>query len=335
MVTWNRASLAVLVLLGAVFFLSTCYDGSSSDACTGVTCSGHGTCESLDDQTTPRCRCDPGYRADGLECEPPTRCVASDCTWVFADVGSFVMGSLDEEAGRSEDEGWHRVVLTRDVIILTTEVTQLEVESVMGYTSAHFVECGDDCPVEQVSWHEAAAYCNALSSSAGLVGCYSCTGEGLVRRCEPSSDFESPQDCPGYRLPTEAEWEFAARAASNDATYRGDIDPDAPGLVLDSIAWYQGNTVTPHPVGQLTVNNLGLHDMLGNVWEWCHDFYGEYPSTRTDDPSGPENGEHRVVRGGGWNGAWTDCRAAARGSSSPDDRGSALGFRVVQTWTGD
>ena len=288
---------------------------------------------------------------------PVARGVASPAPgeWVLIKAASFTMGSPASEPGRYDDEIQHRVTLTRDFLLQSTEVTQGQFEEVMGYDPSRYTGCGRSCPVERVNWHESAAYCNALSTREGLDACYSCSGSGREVRCEPSSRWSSPYVCPGYRLPTEAEWEHAARSGTTTALYTGAISilgqTNAPAL--DPIAWYGGNsgasysgayacsewpevqrrstTCGPHPVGQKRANSWGLHDTLGNVWEWCHDWYGAYPNGAVTDPAGAASGSLRVYRGGSWSGNARNLRAANRDRSAPGDRFSYLGFRPARS----
>jgi formylglycine-generating enzyme required for sulfatase activity len=277
------------------------------------------------------------------------RCIA-DGTWVTVRAGSFEMGSPASEQGHNDDETQHHVTLTRDYALLSTEVTQGQFEARMGYNPSKFAACGSNCPVEQVTWHEAAAYCNVLSAAGGYESCFSCGGSGKDVVCEPTASHGSPYQCPGYRLPTEAEWEHAARAGMATATYGGDLDRShlecqRPNAVLDPIAWFCGNSgvtydgavdgrewgglraMGTHPVGGKGANPWGLHDMLGNVYEWCWDWYGEYAAGSATDPWGPAAGSSRAFRGGSWLGIARDARAASRYGFGPARRGDALGLR--------
>jgi len=222
--------------------------------------------------------------------------------------GTFTMGSPDAEEERQDVETQHSVTITRAFCMKTTEVTQGEWQAEAGMNPSYFEGCGPNCPVEQVSWEDAVWYANALSRREGLPECYSdSTFLGLT--------------CTGYRLPTEAEWEYAARAGTTAATYGN----------LDSVAWYYENAgETTHPVRQKQPNAWGLYDMLGNVWEWTNDWYGSYPGTVTD-PTGPGRGSTRVFRGGSWYEYARYARAAGRGNGPPGFRDDDLGFRLSRT----
>ncbi|PJB46490.1 MAG: hypothetical protein CO108_05810, partial [Deltaproteobacteria bacterium CG_4_9_14_3_um_filter_63_12] len=174
--------------------------------------------------------------------------------YVRIEPGTFIMGSPSGEHGRWKDERQHEVTLTRGFFMKATEVTQGEYKALMGNNPSRFKSCGENCPVEQVNWREAVDYCQALSRSEGLEECY---GDG--RRLKSL-------DCAGYRLPTESEWEYAARAGTTGARY-GD---------LSEIGWCNGSRT--HAVGQKKANAWGLYDMIGNVDEWTGDWYGSYPS---------------------------------------------------------
>jgi formylglycine-generating enzyme required for sulfatase activity len=233
------------------------------------------------------------------------------------------MGSPESEPGHNNGERQHSVTLTHRFEILSTEVTQAQFLERMGYNPSVFPPFGGMRPVDTARWSEAAAYCNALSSAAGLASCYVCSGSGADVTCDVNSAYATPYACPGYRLPTEAEWEFAARAGTTGGTYNGTCDEahlecDQPNPVLDSIAWFCGNCPdnTTHAVGTLAANPWGLFDMLGNVWElcgdWCEEGAMEYPEGPATDPWGPASGEYRRLRGGGVGNSAMDARAATR-----------------------
>ena len=260
-------------------------------------------------------------------------------TWVAIEPGTFEMGSPAMEPGHTSQETQHSVTLTRRFEILSTEVTQAQFKERVGYNPSSFAACGIDCPVEMVTWHEAAAYCNALSACAGLESCYACSGTGADVRCYASGSYPDPYECPGYRLPTEAEWEYAARAGSAKATYNGTCDNahlgcEQPNPVLDSIAWFCGNGgETTHPVGMRAPNPWGLYDMLGNVFEWCNDYWdgSDYPAGAATDPRGRAVGRFRVSRGGTWIYGATLARAAQRERGFPEGRSDSTGFRPART----
>jgi formylglycine-generating enzyme required for sulfatase activity len=219
--------------------------------------------------------------------------------------GWFMMGSPKDEPGRSDDETQHKVTISEPFFMQTTEVTQGQWKAVMGNNPSSFKDCGDNCPVENVSWDDIQDFIKKLNRK----------GEGT------------------YRLPTEAEWEYAARAGSQTAFSNGDIaekecgnDPN-----LSKAGWYCGNAGgKTHEVGQKQPNAWGLYDMHGNVWEWCQDWYGNYPFGAVTDPTGPDSGSSRVLRGGSWGSGARICRAARRSSSSPGYGGSNCGFRLVR-----
>ena len=231
--------------------------------------------------------------------------------FVRIEPGTFTMGSPTSEEGRDDtNETQHEVTITRAFWLQSTEVTQGQWRAVMGTSPSHFSSCGDDCPVERVSWEDAVAYVNALSASEGLDACYSgSTFAGL--------------GCEGYRLPTESEWEYAARAGTTSARYGN----------LDEIAWlYENSDGRPHEVGTKRVNGWGLYDMLGNVSEWTGDWYSSsYPSGSVRDPLGPDEGSRRVYRGGGWLNFARYVRAANRYGNGPAHRRHKLGFRPARS----
>ena len=215
--------------------------------------------------------------------------------WVPA--GRFVMGSPEGEVGRGGNEVQHEVRISQGFWMGKYEVTQGEWEAVMGANPSEFDECGSRCPVEKVLWNDVQRFISRLNGR------------------ESGSGYR-------YRLPTEAEWEYAARAGTTGARH-GE---------LDSIAWSSGNSGrTTHPVGQKRANAWGLHDMLGNVWEWTADWYGDYPSGTVTDPRGSSTGSRRVYRGGSWYAYAGYVRSANRTIYSPDARLYSIGFRLVRT----
>jgi formylglycine-generating enzyme required for sulfatase activity len=189
-----------------------------------------------------------------------------------------------------------QVTISRAFWLQAREVTQGEYSALMGNNPSKFTSCGSSCPVEQVSWEDAVRYANALSSKEGLTPCYDMSG-----------NFQGIS-CSGYRLPTEAEWEYAARAGTTGSRYGS----------LGMIAWTKDNSnSTTHPVGQLGPNAWGLYDMLGNIWEWTHDWYGSYSGGAERDPTGASSGSVRVSRGGSWDYEARCARASLRTGDAP------------------
>ena len=256
-------------------------------------------------------------------------------TWITVQNGTFTMGSPASELCRGSNEEQHQVTLTHGFEIQMTEVTQGQFQSVLGYNPASFSSCGSTCPVETVSWHEAAAYCNALSTQKGLAQCYTCSGSGASVTCSEASAYsgQTAYSCPGYRLPTEAEWEHAYRAGTTTAFYSGPITSCSADANAGKIGWYSSNSgSTTHPGGQKQKNAWGLYDMAGNVWEWCHDwFQSSLGSSAVTDPWGSASGSYRVLRGGSWNLLANLMRAAARFNFLlPTDRNGDIGFRCCR-----
>jgi formylglycine-generating enzyme required for sulfatase activity len=188
----------------------------------------------------------------------------------------------------------------------------------MGDNPSHFT--GDNLPVEQVNWFKAVEFCNKLSQNEGLAPAYTVNGE----------DVSWNRSANGYRLPTEAEWEYAARGGNGSPgnfTYAGSNN-------VDEVAWYNGNSGDKtHPVGTKKANGLGLYDMSGNVWEWCWDWYGDYSGSAQTDPVGVSSGSYRVLRGGGsWGSSALEVRSAYRSYLNPSYRNFfiyGVGFRLV------
>lgn len=225
--------------------------------------------------------------------------------------GRFELGSSEGEEGRSRDEGPRRMVEMSAFEMMATEVTQGQYAALMGENPAYYRACGKRCPVENVPWRDAVKYANALSKREALSVCYAIEGESVrwTRRCE------------GYRLPTEAEWEYAARAGTTGARY-GEIN---------AIAWWGDNADKSHPVGQKAANAWGLHDMLGNVGEWCWPQLA-YPTDGQREPRRlpMDDSRFRVVRGGSFRSDAGRIRAAARGFVIPGFHQSFPGFRLVR-----
>ena len=205
--------------------------------------------------------------------------------YVWVPPGRFRMGCSEGDTEcRDNEKPAHEVEITRGLWLSRTPVTQAAYEKVTGKNPSHFK--GGDLPVEQVSWDDACEYCTAV----------------------------------GGRLPTEVEWEYAARARSLAARY-GE---------LDAVAWHNGNSSgTTQAVGQKAANGFGLYDMLGNVWEWTADWYGPYSVEAVRDPRGALDGPGRVLRGGGWGDGPNGLRASFRGRYVPGNRDSSVGLRCV------
>lgn len=232
--------------------------------------------------------------------------------------GWFEMGSANEE---EPDERAHKVYVS-SFYMDRHDVTQEEYERLTGKSPSLWKN--PRSPVDQIRWADATAYCNARSREEGFQPAY-----------EPQSgecDFRAN----GYRLPTEAEWEYAARAGTKTAYFFGDSVAELPRY-----AWFKDNSTRgSHPVAQKLPNAWGLYDTSGNVWKWCNDFYGgEYYQASPDhDPHGPATGENRVVRGGCWNSRPDHCRVAYRNYEMPaftdvcfaKDVHGAIGFRCVR-----
>lgn len=221
---------------------------------------------------------------------------------VWIPSGDFMMGSTGKEKGRGDDEHHRKVTISKGFYFGVHTVTQEQWQAVMGENPSHFK--GTNLPVEQVSWHDCQAFCQKLGA----------------------------KEKKAYRLPTEAEWEYACRAgtttpfhfgatlSTEQANYNGNFvyGPGKMGL-------YREKTT---PVGSFPANAWGLHDMHGNVWQWCKDWHGGYSAKEVTDPQGPKSGTNRVSRGGSWGSHPVFCRSANRNFSAPENRSEYYGCRV-------
>jgi formylglycine-generating enzyme required for sulfatase activity len=243
---------------------------------------------------------------------PPVQPVPNNM--VRIEGGTFTMGSPSSESGRSDNEVQHRVTVS-SFYMGKYQVTQEEYETVMGTNPSN--KKGYNLPVEQVTWYEAVEYCNRLSQREGLTPAYTINGTNVSWN----------RSATGYRLPTEAEWEYAARGGNGSPgnfIYSGSNS-------IDEVAWYTSNSAGgTQPVGTKKANGLGLYDLSGNVWEWCWDWYGAYPTSLQADPVGASSGSFRVGRGGSWYNTAQNVRSAYRNYGTPSNRNNILGFRLVR-----
>jgi formylglycine-generating enzyme required for sulfatase activity len=245
-------------------------------------------------------------------------------TMVNVEAQTFSMGCT---VGMSEcypDEAPdHEVTLSNDFYVSDTEITQGQYEDMMGTNPSTYTSCGIDCPVEKVSWHMAAAFANATSAAEGFEQCYSCTGTEHMTRCTLEV---GPYECGGYRLPTEAEWEAAARCGE-DLLFSGSV-------TLDDVGWYSANSGgVVHVVGTRYGNPCGLYDMSGNVWEWTHDKYKDtyYSVSPSIDPTGPTSTSNRVRRGGSFQIDSRYSRVSKRHFRGMTAQDSFIGFRIARS----
>ncbi len=250
---------------------------------------------------------------------------------VLIPAGEFQMGASENDpVAMVGEKPQHRVRITRPFYLGTYEVTQAQYLAVMGTNPSWYSAKGggskevagqstDQHPVEYLSWYDALKFCNTLSEKEGLKPFYAIAGDAAR-----VPDWSGP----GYRLPTEAEWEYACRAGTRTLFPSGD-DP----AVLGEYAWYRDNAQNmTHPVGLKRPNALGLYDMLGNASEWCWDGYDQfyYANTPVDDPRGPASAGGRVFRGGSWLNDARILRSACRNRFASQGQGSILGYRIAR-----
>ena len=246
---------------------------------------------------------------------PPATPTPAAIEMVLIPAGEFLMG---DDHGEDDEKPAHKVQLSA-FYMDTREMTQKNYERLMEKNPSR--SKSPELPVEQVDWYHAALYCNLRSLKEGRQPCY----DANTLACDFAAD--------GYRLPTEAEWEYACRAGTQTQYSCGD-DP----VRLKSLGWFKANAgQATHPVGQKTPNPWGLYDMHGNVAEWCHDIYNEshYQKREGRDPRGPVAGDKRVLRGGSWRNGEDGCRSAARNSETPRFADACFGsdgygFRCVR-----
>ncbi len=260
---------------------------------------------------------------------PLSDTVNLDMIWI--EPGTFIMGSPEDELGRWDDETQHQVTLTKGYWLGKYEVTQAQYEAVMGTNPSNWK--GADLPVEQVSWYDATNFCAKLTEIEKTAG-------------RLPEGYE-------YTLPTEAQWEYACRAGTRSALNSGkDLSNSEESPYeykcpeMDEVGWYYYNSGfidsdgnwtdngKTFPVGQKQPNAWGLYDMHGNVFEWCLDWWGDYPTSSVTDPKGPSTGSYRVMRGGCLNRSADLCRSASRSDYSPDDYFIDRGFRVALSFCG-
>ena len=236
---------------------------------------------------------------------------------VLIPAGSFTMGCTSEQKNSCEttEQPSHKVTISGSFYMMRSEVTQGLYKKVMGKNPSRFSSCGSNCPVEKVSWYDAVRFANKLSEKEGLELCYHISGETVT--------WSKGVACTGWRLPTEAEWEYAARGGQS-TKYAGSNE-------VGTVAWYADPFGGTHAVCGKKKNGYGLCDMSGNVWEWVWDWKGSYSSSSQADPLGPSSGSYRVYRGGSWNDNARFTRVSNRSDYTPSYRSNYLGFRLSRS----
>ncbi len=246
-----------------------------------------------------------------------------DNDMVLIPAGTFQMGNTGYFFGEKNEKNVRTITISRDFLMSRYEITQQKYQEVMKKNPSYRKD--ENLPVEKVSWYDAIEFCNALSDLEGLDKCYSGYGYGI---CNWNAN--------GYRLPTEAEWEYACKAGTNTDFYNGNLSyPDCSpkDANLDKIGWYCGNSgYKTNKVGQKEPNSFGLYDMSGNVWEWCWDWYEYYDLSITNDPTGPSSGTFRTVRGGSWGNEASRSRSSYRLHFYPEAINYNIGFRIIRSY---
>ncbi len=267
--------------------------------------------------------------------ETPTPLPVST-NFIYCPPGTFQMSSPEDEMCRHGDELIHTVTLTQGFYIQQTETTQEQWVNVFGENPSWF--SGPQRPVEEITWYDACIYCNRLSTADGLTPCYYADASySMVFDGTPpvlSGTVYWDQSANGYRLPTEAEWEYACRAGTDTPYNSGQDNTSCWGEdpQLNPSAWYEENSSETNKVAQKKANSWDLYDMHGNVWEWCWDRYDRYyyEYSPINDPAGPDEGASRIIRGGSWDYEAKHCRSGCRGNYSPGCS-SNVGFRPARS----
>lgn len=252
--------------------------------------------------------------------------------------GTFAMGSPVDEPERERNEAQHTVVLTQSYYLGTCEVTQKAFETIMGYNPS--TKRGDaQLPVETITWFDAILFCNRVSELERLEQAYKIVVTSTEGRHVTFADVERKMSSTGYRLPTEAEWEFACRAGTTSPFSFGNTVTTS-NANFDGQTPYRGSEKGPFtrqtlPVHALPPNAWGFYQMSGNVFEWVADYYGEYSLEKQTDPTGPKKGKNRVRRGGSYYSPGGHMRSAVRHSIPPEAILFHMGFRVARSCSAD
>lgn len=324
-------------------------DCQHSDVDPAVYCDDDNPCTR--DECEPYMGCMNIADVDGVSCGDGAYCWSGWCKeyecpdgWSMIPAGSFNMGAYDTEVGsasRANERPVHIVQISRPFCASATEISQFDYSKYVDWYGTGSCSAGlMNCAAQSISWYDAVYWCNSLSRDEGRDVCAvmdGCVGEpGLSLECA-DVQLSVGLDCSGYRLPTEAEWEYMTRADTSLATYNGNIPADAqvceqPNTTLDSIAWFCGNSgMNQQAMGTLDPNPWGLYDSLGNVIEWVWDFYGPYSMSFQKDPLGSATGIYRVTRGAEVASNAGEVRAAWRELAEPMGSNVSAGFRPVMT----